>query len=336
MKFKLLSSSLLLLISIISEAEYQLTPKTSELEYMGKPKNIRVSYKCELDDIEAIYSREYDQHGRLVEIKDISKGQGKKFENLAPESTVKYTYQGNEISTLDMKTKSSLGINTSFYLEVIERDSMNRPILSTSAYKLATDGKEEKYTSDNQIEQTLSDWSNDSKKTLHSYKYVNNMVVEKQSGRGPFGELLSINKVYEFSVDGKEISEMVEDSITKRLDVVSENFYENDLLVKNVNDAGSRINEYYDDGMLKKTSLYNSLGLFVISYEYIYTQLDNNGNWKESLVSVIDSTDLLNKKMEDSYKEIGTIRKKSSCPKVKLNREIEYYNQMALVEDNNG
>ncbi len=330
MQFKFLSSFLLLVITITSKADYQLKTKTSKLEYMGKPKNIRIYFKCELDDIESIYSREYDLEGRLIEVKEISKGSGQQFANLAPESTAKYTYQGNEISTLDIKTNSNLGIITNFHMQVLKRDSLNRPILSTSIYKVDSTNNKDKFISDDQIEQTISDWVSGSKKTLHSYKYVNDMVVEKQSGRGPFGEIISTNKVFEFSEDGKEVSEMIEDSVTKRLDVVSENFYENNLIVKKVNEAGRIDNEYYDNGMLRKKSHYNGLDLFVISYEYEYIDIDSRGNWKESLVTVIDSTDLLNNKMEKSFKNSMSIRKKSSCPKVKLTRDIEYFDQIAV------
>ena len=313
-----------------SEADYQLKTKTSKLEYIGRPENIRIYFKCELDDIESIYSRKYDQAGRLIEIKDISKGNGKKFANLAPESTAKYTYQGNEISTFDIKTNSNLGIITHYHMQVLKRDSLNRPILSTSIYKVDSTDNRDKFISDDQVEQTVSDWISGSKKTLHSYKYVNNMIVEKRSGRGPFGEVISTNKVFEFRKDGKEISEMIEDSVTKRLDVISENFYENNLIVKKVNEAGRVDNEYYDNGMLKKTSHYNGLDLFVISYEYNYTKIDSSGNWKESIVTVIDSTDLLNDEMAKSLKNSMSVRKKSSCPKVRVTRDIEYYDQIAV------
>jgi len=313
-----------------SEADYQLKTKTSKLEYIGRPENIRIYFKCELDDIESIYSRKYDQAGRLIEIKDISKGNGQKFANLAPESTAKYTYQGNEISTFDIKTNSNLGIITNYHMQVLKRDSLNRPILSTSIYKVDSTDNRDKFISDDQVEQTVSDWIIGSKKTLHSYKYVNNMIVEKRSGRGPFGEVISTNKVFEFREDGKEISEMIEDSVTKRLDVISENFYENNLIVKKVNEAGRVDNEYYDNGMLKKTSHYNGLDLFVISYEYNYTKIDSSGNWKESIVTVIDSTDLLNDEMAKSLKNSMSVRKKSSCPKVRVTRDIEYYDQIAV------
>jgi hypothetical protein len=332
MQFKILSYFLLLLIAVTSEADYPLKTKTSKLEYLGKPKNIRIYFKCEFDDIESIYSREYDQDGRLIEIKNISKGEGKKFANLEPENTVKYTYQGSEISTIDVKTDTNLGVTTSFYMEVLKRDSLNRPILSTSIYGMESTDKKDRFISDNQVEQTVSDWVSGSKKTLHSYKYVNNLVVEKQSGRGPFGEIISTNKVFEFREDGREISEMIEDSETKRLDVISENFYENNLIVKKINKSGRVDNEYYNDGTLRKISHYNGLDLFVISYEYENLEIDSSGNWKESIVTVIDSTDLLNDEMEKSLKSSMSIRKKSNCPKVRVTRDIEYFDQLAVSE----
>jgi len=332
MLIKLLKSILLLSISIFSNAEYQLKAKTSELEYLGKPKNIRIYFKCELDDIESVFSRKYDQSGRLIEVEDISNGEGEKFSNLAPESTVKYTYQENEIATVDIKTDSKLGRNTNFHMRVLKRDALNRPILSKSTYEIVAAENKDKFISESQIEQTVIDWQNGSKTTLHSYKYVNNMVVEKQSSRGPFGETISINKVFEFGDDGREISEMIEDSVTKRLDVISENFYENNLLMKTVNEKGHKTNEYYDDGMLKKTSYYNGLGLFVISYEHEYIEKDDSGNWKESTVTVIDSTELLNDEMERSSKQSMIIRKKSSCPKVRVTRNITYYNEISLSD----
>lgn len=315
----------LVIVSVNSHAEFQLKTETSDIEYLGKPQKIITIMKCELDDIETNYTWEYDREGRLIEIKDSNDGQGKKFSYLSPESMIKYSYEGNEISTFDLNTKPELGPDQIFSMKVLKRDSHNRPILSKSELEMIPKKKRDLIDLNSQVEQSVSDWMNGTKKALHSYKYVDNLIIETQSTRGPFGETIVFKKVFDFRDDGREISEIVEDPITKRLSVVSENIYENGLLITEKKSLSRIENEYFENNLLKKKIIFNGLDLFVVSYEYEYLKFDKAGNWRESVVTVVDSTHLLNEKMRALGKNRDVEDKKSICPSVRITREFYYF-----------
>lgn len=311
----------------------------AKYHYSGQPRSITYNVQCLSDESAASYTQVFNEEGYLISEGANNRFESKKFHSLAADTDVKIEYHAGNIKKLRSERFDEYGNETHITYDVLNFNSLQKPMYAKTTHQyLAKNGKGmdpsaplfyKKPKGMGQLGDAFETWSKSKKEMTHRYQYKGNLLIDKSSIKDAYGRNLKYRKVYEYNDNGRHLSTISENPRTKKLTVEVEYIYENEKLLKvNKDDITIRDHQYNDLGYEKSRSVYSTLGILSMKYEFTYDSLDRCGNWIQRSVYVTDPTIDYNHRTELANVLSGTktqTKAKILCPELKTTRKIEYH-----------
>jgi hypothetical protein len=335
----LLSLSLSLVPSLVSASHEVLYPENFSDYNFGQVKAISVKTKCLVDESESQYTKFFDPIGNPLGTKIDTPFKSKYYNVFGPKLDLKLEYNRGRIIKSVERGFNSDGEEIISQYEVIKVDEELRPIKSKSYsyYKKVKSSEvyiktESELESSNKAEdeilsyemkdsiiiqkrdEDLNSVKNNEKHYIHEYKYLDNLYVQKDSAMEDGKVVSTVEAAIEINSNNQIVSVMNMEGGSNKVIIQKENFYdENDrIILEKRLDGISYTFEYYENGLIKKSTKIDSLGIVLFSANYNYLKIDVCGN------PIAEEASYENSKFNGNHM-------RNYCPKVLRQYTYVYY-----------